>query len=59
MNVVMIVIVPIIGNMKELAAPTSIPPFATTNAISPPDEDNPTAVRLEDNLLTPCILEER
>ena len=59
MNVVMIVIVPIIGNMNGLAAPTSIPPFATTNAISPPDEDNPTAVRVEDRLLTPCSLEER
>ena len=59
MNVVMIVMVPTIGNMKELAAPTSIPPFATTNAISPPDEDNPTAARVEDSLLTPCNLDER
>lgn len=39
MKVVMIVMIPIVGNINGLAAPTSIPPFATTNAISPPEEE--------------------
>ena len=37
------------------AAPTSIPPLATTSAISPPDDDSPTAVRVEVMLLIPSI----
>src|SRR4249920_1884560 len=40
-NVVIIVIVPIIGNKNELAPPMSVPPLATTSASSPPEEDNP------------------
>jgi hypothetical protein len=32
MNLVIIVIVPTIGSITGLAAPTSIPPFATTSA---------------------------
>jgi hypothetical protein len=47
MNVVIIVIVPTIGSITGLAAPTSIPPLATTSAISPPEEDNPNAVLVE------------
>ena len=47
MNVVIIVIVPTSGSITGLAAPTSIPPFATTSAISPPEEDNPNAVLVE------------
>ncbi|CAN5590948.1 hypothetical protein BH23THE1_BH23THE1_34620 [soil metagenome] len=33
------VIVPIIGNIKELTTPISIPPFATISGISPPLDD--------------------
>ena len=47
MNVVIIVIVPTIGSITGLVVPTSIPPFATTSAISPPEEDNPNAVLVE------------
>ncbi len=41
MKVVMIVIVPTIGNMKDLVAPTSAPPLATTKASSPPEDADP------------------
>ncbi len=41
MNVVIIVIAPTIGSRKELVTPTSVPPFATTSANSPPEEDKP------------------
>ena len=47
MNVVIIVIVPTIGSITGLAAPTSSPSLATTSAISPPEEDNPNAVLVE------------
>lgn len=47
MKVVMNIMVPIIGNINGFAAPTSIPPFATTNAISPPEEEHPNAVLVE------------
>ena len=55
---VMIVMVPTMGKMMGFAAPTSIPPLATTSAISPPDEDSPTAVRADVILLILCNLED-
>ena len=54
-----IVIVPYIGNTNRFATPTSIPPFATTKSNSPPEEQRPTAVRTEVNLLILCNLAER
>ena len=43
-NVVIMVIVPTIGNTKELVVPTSAPPLATTSASSPPDHERPNEV---------------
>ena len=57
MNVVIIVIVPTIGRMKELVTPISVPPLATTNANSPPEEANPKPVLSAVNCtesLCPC-----
>jgi hypothetical protein len=48
-KVVIIVIAPTIGSKKELVTPTSVPPFATTNASSPPEEDNPIPALSDDN----------
>ncbi len=56
MNVVIIVIVPTIGRMKELVTPISVPPLATTNANSPPEEANPKPVLSAVNVLNPCVL---
>ena len=55
-KVVIIVIAPTIGSRKELVTPTSIPPFATTSASSPPEQDNPIPALRDDNLLKPCDL---
>ncbi len=42
MNVVMIVMIPTVGNTMEPVAPISTPPtFATTSANSPPENDKP------------------
>ena len=37
------VIAPTIGSTNELVVPTSAPPFATTSASSPPDDESPKA----------------
>ena len=52
-KVVIIVMAPTIGSRKELVTPTSLPPFATTSASSPPEEESPTPVLREVNLLKP------
>jgi hypothetical protein len=52
-NVVIIVIAPTIGSKKEPVTPTSIPPFATTSASSPPEEDKPNAALSDVSLLKP------
>jgi hypothetical protein len=44
---------PTIGSKKELVTPTSAPPFATTSASSPPQEESPIPVLREVNLLKP------
>lgn len=36
----MVVMVPTIGRIKALVAPTSAPPLAVTRASSPPDEES-------------------
>jgi len=55
--VVIIVIVPIIGNNIELVEPpTSAPPLATTSASSPPEEDRPNADLSEVTRLIFCVL---
>jgi len=55
--VVIIVIVPIIGNNIELVEPpTSAPPLATTSASSPPEEDRPNADLSEVTKLIFCVL---
>ena len=54
---VIIVIVPIIGNKNELVEPpTSAPPLATTSASSPPEEDKPNADLSEVTRLIFCAL---
>ena len=55
----MMVIVPTMGNTMELVAPVSLPPFATTSANSPPEDDRPTAVRTEVILSMRWALAER
>ncbi len=58
-NVEIIVIVPIIGNIKGLTTPISIPPFATIKDISQPREDERmTPVSNAVFLLKPWYLEE-
>ena len=52
-KVVIIVIAPTIGSKKEPVTPTSLPPFATTSASSPPDEDKPNPVLSDVSLLKP------
>jgi hypothetical protein len=42
MMVEIIVIAPTIGSRNEFVTPTSTPPFATTSASSPPEEDSQT-----------------
>ncbi|HEY7226993.1 MAG TPA: hypothetical protein VH481_02590 [Nitrososphaeraceae archaeon] len=48
---VIIVIVPIISSRKELVTPKSVPPLATTNANSPPEDDYPKPSLSADELL--------
>ena len=50
------VIVSTIGNTKELVAPTSAPPLATTSASSPPDDERPNAVLVKFECHIPEIL---
>jgi hypothetical protein len=59
MKVVIIVIAPTIGNIKELVAPTSTPPLATTRASSPPDDDKPNPVLSEVSILIPWSLDDK
>src|SRR5215212_5513658 len=59
MKVVIIVIEPTIGNIKELVTPTSTPPLATTKASSPPDDDRPNAALSEVRRLIPCFLDDK
>ena len=47
---------PTMGKRNELVTPTSAPPFATTSASSPPEEDSPIPALREVNLLKPCNL---
>ena len=44
------------GKRNELVIPTSAPPFATTSASLPPEEDSPIPALREVNLLKPCNL---
>ena len=53
MNVVIIVIAPTIGSRNGLVTPTSAPPFATTSASSPPEEDKPNPALSDVSLLKP------
>ena len=54
---VIIVIVPIIGNKNELVdPPTSAPPLATTSASSTPEEDKPNEDLSEVTRLIFCAL---
>ena len=58
-KVVIIVIVPTIGNTMELVVPTSAPPLATTRASSPPDDERPKAAFNYAWVLYPCDLADK
>lgn len=53
------VIAPIMGRRNTLVRPVSAPPFATTSASSPPDEDKPKAAFIEVAELNRCDFDER